>query len=383
MRDGANPCFTENLLECIRLVKKEGCQAGFVTSGIGLTRERMSGLIEAGLDLVGFSVSGTTPETHDGIRVNSHLPKLIETIRMFQEEKSKRNLLRPKFHMVFLMVKENIREVPEVPAFAKEIGIEEVVLTNICHMINTWQEKQRVFVWEERESDYEALVKQAETNARRLKIKLSRPSLSSRDVAVCDENPLRNLYISAEGEVSPCVYLFPALPSPFRRIFCSKEYWVDRVSFGNVFETPFPAIWNGDDYKQFRDRFSERQKRLKDLYYSLWGDARMKDVQKNVLPAPPEPCQDLPQDPRHLSGPHKKRAWRDPPGPSCFRGLKLGNREEHPAEDEIRKQQRPDDIEGLRDQEGRRRLPAAHGDEILELRLKPDTQEGHREPPAP
>jgi MoaA/NifB/PqqE/SkfB family radical SAM enzyme len=281
----------KDLVECIKRVKKEGCQAGFVTSGIGLTRERMSGLIEAGLDLVGFSVSGTTPETHDGIRVNSHLPKLIETIRMFQEERSKRNLLRPKFHMVFLMVKENIREVPGVPAFAKEIGIEEVVLTNICHMINTWQEKQRVFVWEERESEYEALVKQAETNARRLKIKLSRPSLSPRDVAVCDENPLRNLYISAEGEVSPCVYLFPALPSPFRRIFCSREYWVDRVSFGNIFETPFPAIWSGDDYKQFRDRFSERQKRLKDLYYSLWGDARMKDVQKNVLPAPPEPCQ--------------------------------------------------------------------------------------------
>jgi MoaA/NifB/PqqE/SkfB family radical SAM enzyme len=280
-----------NLPECVRRVKREGCQVGFVTSGIGLTRDRMSGLIEEGLDFVGFSVSGTRTETHDGIRVNSHLPNLIETIRMFQEERAVRNLDRPRFHMVFLMVRKNIQEVPGVPAFAREVGIEEVVLTNICHMINTWQEKQRVFVWEEKKSEYETLVKEAESNARRLKVKLSRPSLSPRDVPVCDENPLRNLYISAEGEVSPCVYLFPALPSPFRRIFCSREYRVDRVSFGNIFESPFPAIWNVGGYQHFRDRFNERQRKFNDLYYSLWGDARMKDARENTLPSPPEPCQ--------------------------------------------------------------------------------------------
>jgi MoaA/NifB/PqqE/SkfB family radical SAM enzyme len=279
-----------NLLECVSLVKKEGCDVGFVTSGIGLTRERVSELIEAGLDFVGFSVSGTRAETHDGIRVNSHLPKLLETIRMFQEEKSKRDLLRPRVHMVFLMVKENIQEVPTVPAFAKKIGVEEVVLTNICHMINIWQEKQRVFAWEGRENEYEEIVKEAEANARRLNVKLSRPSLSPKDVPVCDENPLRNLYISAEGEVSPCVYLYPALPSPFRRIFCSKEYWVEKVSFGNIFERSFEAIWNEGGYRDFRDHFSERQKRFKDLYYSLWGDPRIKDVREHALPAPPDPC---------------------------------------------------------------------------------------------
>jgi MoaA/NifB/PqqE/SkfB family radical SAM enzyme len=193
-------------------------------------------------------------------------------------------------HIVFLMLKENIFEVPLVPSFAQEAGIEEVVLTNICHTINLWQEQQRVFVWESGKNPYEEIVKQAETNGRKLKIKLRRPSLSPIDVPVCDENPLRNLYITAEGEVSPCVYLFPPLSSPFRRIFCDKEGWVERMSFGNIFKQPFSAIWNHRDYEAFRNRFMEREKRFKELYFSLWSSPKMQNAQDNVLPEPPDPC---------------------------------------------------------------------------------------------
>ncbi len=102
--------------------QEEGPQVGFVTSGMGLTKDRVSELIEAGLDFVGFSIAGTTPETHDAIRVNSHLPEVLAAIRLFQEEQKRRGLLRPKMHMIFLMVKDNVHEVPSVPSFAKEAG---------------------------------------------------------------------------------------------------------------------------------------------------------------------------------------------------------------------------------------------------------------------
>jgi MoaA/NifB/PqqE/SkfB family radical SAM enzyme len=280
----------KDLSQCIRLVKKEGAQVGFVTSGMGLKENRVAELIEAGLDFVGFSISGTTPETHDAIRVNSHLLDVFHVIRLFHEEKKRQGLLRPKMHLVFLMVKDNIFEVPSVPLFAQEAGIEEVVLTNICHCINVWQEKNRVFVWESGENEYEKIVKQAEASARALKIRLKRPSLSAIDIPVCEENPLGNLYISAEGEVSPCVYLYPPLPSPFKRIFCEKEHWVEKVSFGNVFRDPFPAIWNGGSYEQFRSQFVERGKEFRELYFSLWDSPKLKNPQGNALSEPPEPC---------------------------------------------------------------------------------------------
>jgi len=280
----------KNISECIRLIKKEGSKVGFVTSGKGLTENRVSELIEAGLDFVGFSIAGTTPETHDAIRVNSHLPEVLSAVRLFREAKARQGLLRPKIHFVFLMVKDNISQVPSVPSFARQTGIEEVVLTNICHCINVWQEKNRVFVWESGENEYEKIVKQTEANARKLDIRLKRPSLSAIDIPVCEENPLGNLYISAEGEVSPCVYLYPPLPSPFKRIFCSREYQVKGVTFGNIFREPFSAIWNNERYENFRNCFIERKKKFKELYFSLWDSPKMKNSQGNVLPDPPEPC---------------------------------------------------------------------------------------------
>ena len=280
----------KDLSQCIRLVKKEGSQVGFVTSGMGLTRDRISEFIEAGLDFVGFSIAGTTPETHDAIRVNSHLPDLLEGIRLFQEEKKRQGLLRPKMHLIFLMLKDNIHEVTSVPSFTKEAGLEEVILTNICHTINLWQETQRVFVWENVRNKYDETLQQTEANARRLNIRLKKPSLSAIDVPVCAENPFGSLYISAEGEVSPCVYLYPPLPSPFKRIFRGKEYLSEKVSFGNIFRDPFPVIWSSGNYDAFRNSFHERAKEYRNLYFSLWDSPRLKNAQGNVLPDPPEPC---------------------------------------------------------------------------------------------
>ena len=280
----------KDLIECVRLAKQEGPQVGFVTSAMGLTQERVSELVEAGVDFVGFSIAGTTPETHDAIRVNSHLPEVLKAIRLFQEEKTRRSLARPKMHMIFLMVKDNAHEAPLVPSLAKEARIEEVVITNLCHTINLWQEAQRVFVWENVPSRYEEIIKEAEINAKKLNIQLMKPNMTAFNVPVCAENPLRNLYISAEGEVSPCVYLYPPLPSPFRRIFCGKEYRIEKVSFGNLFNEPFSEIWNSSPYQEFRNRFIKREKEYKESFFSLMQNPRLKNPEENTFSEPPEPC---------------------------------------------------------------------------------------------
>jgi len=279
----------KNLPQCIRLVKKEGSQVGFVTCGMGLTENRVSELIEAGLDFVGFSIAGTTSETHDAIRVNSHLPEVLSAVRLFQEAKARQGLLRPKIHLVFLMIKGNIQEVPSVPSFARETGIEEVIVINLIHVTNAWQEQQRVFACGNEKNEYERIEKQAETDARKFGIRLKRPSLSAIDIPVCEENPLRDIYISADGEVSPCVYLYPPLLSPFKRIFCGNEYCIKKVSFGNIFKDPFSAIWNSKSYVNFRDCFIQRERKVRKLNQSLW-DSSLVDFENTVLPEPPEPC---------------------------------------------------------------------------------------------
>ncbi len=284
------PLLHPNLLECIQLVKKEGAEAGFVTSGKGLTPERASALVQAGIDFIGFSIAGTTEETHGAIRVNSHLSEIFDAIRFIQEERSRRGRTQPKIHLVFLMVKDNVSEVPEVPSFAKEMGIEEVIFLNICHTITPWQEQQRVFIWDREENPYENLLKQAETDARRLHINLWRPSLSAAEVSLCSENPLKNLYIASDGVVSPCVYLYPPLPSPFKRIFCGSEHSIEKASFGNIFRERFSDIWTSERYVRFRDGFIEREKSFRDLSLSLLESPHPLDPKADLLPEPPESC---------------------------------------------------------------------------------------------
>ena len=277
------------MVEIIRLVKGEGARVGFVTGGLPLTDEYVSELVQAGTDFIGFSLSGATAETHDSIRVNSHLPQLLDHIRRFQEVKAWQKTPLPRLHFVYLLLKNNIAELPALINLAKNLGIEEIILIQMALISNDWQEEQRIFAREGME-EYEKMLSEAETMARDLKISLKRPSLVPRDAAVCSENPLRNLYISVSGNVSPCVYLRPPLPPPFRRIFHGTEFLTEKVGFGNIFQKPFEEIWKNPQYEDFRACFSRRNEKMEEITRALWNPDKRKGSESHSLPPPPVPC---------------------------------------------------------------------------------------------
>ncbi len=289
----------KDFVEIIRLVKAEGARAGFVTSGSILNKDYISELINAGTDLIGFSLAGVTPRTHNSIRVGSDLNSLLGHIQTFNQIKADKRLKKPSLHVIYLVLKDNISEIPLLPQLAKEIGIEDVVLTNLIHVTNEWQEGQRVFNCNrgqgvkgasDRLNLYQQLLREAEANAKELKITLRTHPLSPIDIAVCEENPLRNLYISVDGKVSPCVYLYQPLPSPFKSIYCGKEYTMNSLSFGDIFKESFDTIWNNLEYAKFRDCFTQR-KMMAGEVYSLFSDtAELKKFEKARLSEPPEPC---------------------------------------------------------------------------------------------
>jgi len=277
------------LTEIIRLVRNEGAQVGFVTSGLTLTDDYVSELVQAGTDFIGFSLSGATPETHDSIRVNSHLPRLLDHIRKFQDIKDRQKTPLPRLHIVYLLLKNNIAELPTLVHLAKDLGIGEVILIHMALISNPWQEEQRIFAREGPE-EYEKRLAEAEKMARDLKITLQRPSLAPRDAAVCSENPLRNLYISVNGNVSPCVYLRPPVPPPFLRIFHGAEFRQEKIGFGNIFQRPFQEIWENPQYQEFRACFSRREEKMQEMTGVLLDPDKRKELQSFSLPPPPIPC---------------------------------------------------------------------------------------------
>jgi len=260
------PLLYANLIEAVRIAREKGAHAGFVTSGCNVEKGFISELIDAGTDFIGFSLAGATAKTHNAIRLNSDFEVLVGNIRFFNEVKKRRKLDKPRLHIVYLMLKDNMADVPVLVGLAKTSGIHDIILTNLIHINNEWQEGQRIFSCTDSPTkDFETLIKVAETEAKELKINLRCPALRPADVSVCEENPLKNIYISSEGEVAPCVYLYPPVPSPFKRIYCGNTCDTEKASFGNIFREPFEKIWSNHTYAEFRSCFEKRLKNHKGL----------------------------------------------------------------------------------------------------------------------
>jgi MoaA/NifB/PqqE/SkfB family radical SAM enzyme len=287
------PLLHPHLLEAVRLVKRQGARAGFVTSGMGLTQDYSRELIDAGVDFLGFSLAGATAATHNAIRVNSDFQDLLKSIEELIKIKLRQKVTSPRLHIVYLMVRDNLHEVPLLLKIARQVGIDEVVLINLVHVTTAWQESQRVFRCEEEGT--QRLLVDLQQQAGKLSIRLHQAALAPRPVGVCAENPLRNLYVAVNGDVAPCVYLGPPAASPFTRIFCGSRCLVEKPGFGNLFAEPFAALWQRPQYAAFRECFQARSRAFEDRHPSLGSSllrdtARVRRTPTEALPHPPEPC---------------------------------------------------------------------------------------------
>lgn len=275
-----------NLIDMIRIVKGKGSKVGFVTSGYGLNGDYILDLLRSGVDFIGFSFSGAKAETHESIRKGSNYEELKSNIILFRELAKRHNLKIPKMHVVYLLLKENMGEAPEIIKVAKNLGIEDVIFINIIHISSESQNRMKVFSYE-KPSEYEVFLREAKEEAKKEKIRLITPSLSVDERLVCPENPLRSMYIDVDGNVSPCVYANPPTKSPFLRFFKDERYFLEKLIFGNLLDEPFERIWERESYREFRKRHKEREISAKKFYDSL---LELKFPEERRIPPLPDFC---------------------------------------------------------------------------------------------
>lgn len=279
------PLLHPGLIDCIRLVKDAGADAGFVTSGKGLTEDYAKELVRAGTDFIGFSLAGAVPQTHNAIRVGSDLDELTAAIRTLVRLKEDSH--GPRIHLTYLMLKENIHELPAAVRLAAAMGVPEIALLNQVAVTCPEQDAMRVHDVKESAS-YLPLLNEAAVKAAQAGVRLRAPSLFPSEVTVCDENPLANLYISVDGDISPCVYLNP--PSKDDHGSGGK-----RLAFGNIFSGPFADIWGSEQYRAFRACFERRKETLDHIYSRLGAMGADYPPSHDLLPPAPAPCRDCPK----------------------------------------------------------------------------------------
>jgi MoaA/NifB/PqqE/SkfB family radical SAM enzyme len=284
------PLLYPHLIDAIATVRSAGSRPGFVTSGWGLDATQVVELVKSGVAFIGFSLAGVTAATHDSIRLNSHLDDVLEAIAAFRKAKVDLGVDTPQLHIVYLMLADNVAELDRLPALANELGIKQIILINEVQVTDAWQNDQKTFLGAS--TDLPSVVAEMRRKALELDIDVHVPSLAPEPVLVCGEDPLNNLFISVDGEVSPCVHLWAPTASPMRRMYCGTEVPAEKLSFGNILTTPIEDIWNSDGYVEFRRMLAARRRAGADVgrFFNLWsaGDGA---VARSALSLPiPAPC---------------------------------------------------------------------------------------------
>jgi MoaA/NifB/PqqE/SkfB family radical SAM enzyme len=262
---------------------------GFVTSGKGLNAQRSAELMDAGIDFIGFSFAGSSAKTHESIRINSDFGELTAAVQAFTDRARTRGRIMPQAHIVCLILRDNLHELPDLPRLARDIGIREIVLTNLVHVTTAWQEAQRVFSCGP-DDDAGKMLEETADQARRYGINIRYPVMHAHETALCEENPLKTVYISPAGDVSPCVYLLPPSGSPFKRIYCGREHEVERLSFGNIFKTPFDRIRESCRHEEFQKAVAARARALGIAASGFFARDASKAGMIMPVPDPPKAC---------------------------------------------------------------------------------------------
>ena len=251
------PLLNRRIFDMIKLAKDYGCSVGFTTNGALLTEQVCRKLIALDLDIISISLAGATKKTHELMRVGSDFDQVTKNIGMLARLKKHFNTTKPKILLLITTTTENIGELPLAVKVSADLGVNELVATNLAYIATSYHDKIKTFSCDHANEKFLEKIREAEQDAKKVEIKFKSYSLKTEEVLVCDEDPLNNIYISCDGFVSPCVYLNPPIEK-VRRVFCGENYSLQRTYFGEIKEEDLFEIWNKKEYQIFRQKFEKR-----------------------------------------------------------------------------------------------------------------------------
>jgi MoaA/NifB/PqqE/SkfB family radical SAM enzyme len=285
------PLLHRRIFDMIAAAKRAGCRVGFTTNGTRLTRDAGERLLDLGLDVLAVSIAGAEPATHAAIRVGSDLAKLLDNLRGFLALRAQRGSARPKVEVFYLMTRTNLAELARAVELAAGAGADELVATNLDYVMTPGLDALRPYSHAPPDPACRDALAAARRMAARTGIAFRPYPLQAREMAVCDLNPLKILFISADGSVSPCVYTALTGQAGIPRFFDGRAVEIPAVRFGNVNDAPLMEIWASAEYGAFRQRFAKRLLAAKQLAFGVAGRAAAADED---TPAP-EACRTCPK----------------------------------------------------------------------------------------
>jgi radical SAM protein with 4Fe4S-binding SPASM domain len=251
------PLLAPGIMDMIAYASERGIAVGFNSNGQLLTPDRSEQLVASGLAWLCVSVDGAVAETYESIRggarfdrLERHVPALMRAVE--------RHGAGPDVSIVFVAMRRNIHELPDLVRLAARWGVPRVRVQNLSHSfddtdpsgsyadIRRFASEQALWTGSDHATARAAFT-EAEAAAEEVGCELRLPRLEEPDPQSGDAGaavrrgcdwPWRSTYVTHGGSVQPCCMVMGS----------------DRISLGDVNETPFGEIWGGDAYGDFRAR---------------------------------------------------------------------------------------------------------------------------------
>jgi MoaA/NifB/PqqE/SkfB family radical SAM enzyme len=255
------PLLHPHFWDIVRVVKSSGAKVGFTTNATPLVDKHINQLFEQQVDIMGVSLAGVTPKTHEQFRHGCDFARLEQALRKIKQQKHERKLEGPSVHLAFMVLRSNWQEIAQLPALAEKWGASQVVISHLSLIGTEAMQEESILLhpqlWPEVNTTFERAKEAAAKQG--ILLHYHHPHLDE-PCAICTENVLHTCFISYRGDVSPCVMtnisLQPGASAQFW--FQQQAYPVKNYLFGNINERPLPEIWNNAKASEFRAAFRER-----------------------------------------------------------------------------------------------------------------------------
>ena len=225
---GGEPLIRKDLSELVKHAGDLGYYSNLITSGYGLTEEKIIQLKEAGLDHIQVSIQASTQELNDHIAGTASFEHKKEVARLVKKH---------GYPMVLCVVmhRENIHQMAEILAMAEELGADYLELANTQYY--GWAHANRDLLLPTKEQFEQAeAIAQAfkEKVAGKMKIYYVVPDFyEDRPKACMNGWGTTFLTIAPDGVALPChsARELPGLDCPNVKDFSVEEIWNESKAF--------------------------------------------------------------------------------------------------------------------------------------------------------
>lgn len=253
---GGEPLVHKDAFLIIRYLKEEGYRVNLHTNGSLLDPDQIIEIVEKGWDVITYSLHASNEDTYRSIHKADKFKKVRDGIFLIRDLKEEKNLPYPTVALVFVIQRENYRELSQMLDFAKEAKTSTVSFSYVIpynpETALSENELEELFVIVEdclnREYPFSHNLQGFYDKIVSI-VSVCEGRGEDRDYEIPGTMCLAGFFVTnvtTDGFIRPCCF--------------SDEY------MGNIKEESFKKIWNSPKYRKFRKEL--KKGKFRDYCYS-------------------------------------------------------------------------------------------------------------------